>query len=423
MKPHSLRSGLWVANLALAAAVVAAGAWYMAEVKPAVADITNRKANYRPPEFEELRKAYEGNRVTGLKWKPQAPVSDKEIHEVILRADYKRKKPTHWIFSGPLPPIDTPDDAPVETGPPPPAGLDSLGKILTVIINPPSSTILFKFTSGKSRPFGVGDFIRLADGDPARFQLTGIVEVREKVYQVGYGVYGKDKDKPERTEVLMYDRSGTGTPWAAFLRPVDTGGAPAGAAVPDGTNPAGAPAGTTPAGAPAGTEPGTGGSATPEPAATEVVIATTKRDEDLTVEDLKPLQVLYKRDNRNERGIRLDETSYRFLKSKNAKSVAETVKTAVAKDASGRVIGLRITGFAPDAPADVFDVKQGDILVSINGQQVSSREDAVRIAQGLDATKLVRVVIDRRGRLITYNVDPQDPRNQRRIRYFEDFGE
>ena len=70
-----------------------------------------------------------------------------------------------------------------------------------------------------------------------------------------------------------------------------------------------------------------------------------------------------------------------------------------------------------------FDVRKGDILVSINGQKVASRADAVRIARSLGKdVKVVTVVIDRRGKLVTYRVDAQDPRNRRKVRYFEGFG-
>ena len=38
----------------------------------------------------------------------------------------------------------------------------------------------------------------------------------------------------------------------------------------------------------------------------------------------------------------------------------------------------------PGTPADKFDVKPGDILVSINDQPVQSRSDAINIAQRID---------------------------------------
>ena len=48
------------------------------------------------------------------------------------------------------------------------------------------------------------------------------------------------------------------------------------------------------------------------------------------------------------------------------------------------------------------------------------REDAIAIARTLDpdSEKLVKVVIDRNGRRITYRVDARDPRTKRKIPYF-----
>ena len=41
----------------------------------------------------------------------------------------------------------------------------------------------------------------------------------------------------------------------------------------------------------------------------------------------------------------------------------------------------------------------------------------MNIVQGLNPnTKLVKVVVDRRGRLITFNIDPTDPKTRRAAR-------
>ncbi|MDA1194598.1 MAG: PDZ domain-containing protein, partial [Planctomycetota bacterium] len=145
--------------------------------------------------------------------------------------------------------------------------------------------------------------------------------------------------------------------------------------------------------------------------------------EDLRVADLKP-EILTNQNNRNEKAIVFDKNTYRYFQGRNAKAIAETIKTQEAVDqASGKVIGLRIVGFDDEAPASAFDVRKGDILVSINGQRVTSRADAVRLAESLKEATLVTVVIDRRGQLVTYRVDPQDPLNRRKVRYFEGFGQ
>ncbi|MDF1701887.1 MAG: PDZ domain-containing protein [Planctomycetota bacterium] len=421
MKPHALRRGLWLANLALAAAVVGLGVWYALEVKPAVASVVKRGKNERPKDLEAMRADYEKARVSGLKWKPEAPVSDKELYATILRADYKKKSPTHWIFSGPLPPTEIKRDKPVETGPPPPEGLDVLGKIAQVIVNPPNSTILFKFKGGKSRAFGIGDYVRLASADAERFRISKIVELDLAVYEIHYDVFGKDPDKPERSAVLSYDRSGKSKEYPPFLRvdgaatpkaPATAGGT--GAAAGTGTGEGTAAEGTTPAGETPAAE-GEDGSKT------EIVTVARKPAEQLTLEDLKP-KILENPNNKRQKAVVFDDNTYRYFKGRNVKTVAQTVKTAIAKDKdTGQVIGLRITGFAEEAPADVFDVRKGDILVSINGQKIASRADAIRVAQGLKDANIVTVVIDRRGKLVTYRVDAQDPRNRRKVRYFEGF--
>ncbi len=430
MKPHSLRRGLWLANLVLGVAVIGVAAWFVLKVRPAVAKVANRKHSERPAEFEKLRKDYEGQRMSGLKWKPPAPVTEADIKQVVLRKDYADKKPRHWIFSGPLPPEDRPDVEVVDRGPPPPEGLDVLGSISALIYTPPDgTTILFKF-GGKSLAFGVGDFVRKSDTDPARFKITKVREKSPKAFEITYDVYGKDdKDKPERTGTMMYDQSDSdGFP--SFLRPdvpaKPTKGA-TGVTGPDGKTPAkdGAKGGPTEGdatkGDPTKGDPTKGDAAKKDDATDESgakVIDVSKTSSALTLQDLKP-EIEYNPRNRSQRAIKFDSNSYKYFKGKNAKSMAGTVKTSVAKDKAGRVIGLRITGFAKDAPADVFDVRRGDILVSINGQKVTTRSDAVRVAESIKPNSLVTVVIDRNGKNVTYRVDASDPKNRRKVRYFD----
>lgn len=425
MKPHAMRRGLWLANLALGAAVVGVGVWYFLDVKPAVASVVDRPKNARPEALEELRADYEKQRVSGLKWKPQSPVKDEELNKTILRADYKKKEPTHWIFSGPLPPEDIKRTKEEPKGPPPPKGLDVLGKVSSVILDPPNSTILFKFKNGKSRAFGVGDFVRVGSKEAGRFRIAKIEEPQPSVYDIHYEVFGGDKDKAERSDVLRYDRSGSGGGYPDFLRPTQPSAKPAPAA-PGATDSASATPGEAGDGTGDGTGEGTGdGEAKPEDGATEegatdvVAVERFTPPDVLTKEDIEIIEV----DSRR-KIIKPKRSTYEYFKKRNAESVAKKIKTAVAKDPdTGQVIGLRITGLTEDAPTDAFDVRKGDILVSINGQKVQSRADAVRIARDLGKeVKVVTVVIDRRGKLVTYRVDAQDPRNRRKVRYFEGFG-
>lgn len=418
MKPHSLRKVLWLLNLGLAAAVVGVAAWFFLDVRPAVAKVVDQ-GRKQPKNLQAMRKDYESMRVTGLKWAPQAPVSDKEIEETILRPDYKKRKPTHWIFSGPLPPPITTDAPTGPAKPPAPEGLEALGKVSLVLTDPDGSkTILFSFSGGsKSGAFGLGEFVRASRDEDGRFRITDIVELRDRVWEVRYDVFGDDAAKPERQGKLVWDESQKGPP-APFLRPV--GPEQPLAAKKSGDAEPAAGSGTA---KPAEGEGASGESATEngeeEAAEPKVIDAGNKPAEDLTLTDLKPI---LHRDPRNSRrrAIEFDRNTYRYFRGKKARTIAETVKTQVQKDPqTGRVLGLRITGFDENAPADVFDVRRGDILVSINGQKVNSRSEAISIGQKLDPDKLVTVVIDRNGRLLTYKVDPRDPQTKRRVRYFE----
>jgi hypothetical protein len=167
--------------------------------------------------------------------------------------------------------------------------------------------------------------------------------------------------------------------------------------------------GTTP-------EEAVGGATAQAPGATEVGLTAGATPREVTVADLEPV---IERTSPNLVEIRFDNNSFDYFRNADADSVASTVKTQVAKDPqTGETLGLRITGFSGDSPADRFDVRPGDILVSIDGQAVQSRSDAINIAQGIDPdTTRVPVVIDRNGRRITYNIDPTDPRTQRQGRH------
>jgi hypothetical protein len=415
MKPHSLRRALWLSNVALGAAVIGVLAWFMLEVRPKVAEAVDRADNYQPPELKKVFDGYKSKLQTGLMWTPEAPVSKDEIHAVILRADFAKKK--HWIFVGPKPPEDQEDTGPVEAGPPPPQGLAAIGEVSAVFLNPPDrSTILFKFSGGKPLAFAIGDFVRVSEKETARFKITDIVEVRARVYEIKYAIYGSDPDKPEGEGSVTWDESVADDEYPPFLRPAT---AKTGAGV--GKKPGEEGTGTDAAGG------GTGGGAEEvedgadegdaESPADGVIEVGTTPAEDLTLKDLKP-KVHRDPTNRSRRAVEFDRNTYDYFRGKNAKGIAETVKTSVAKE-NGRVIGLRITGFQKDAPADVFDVRRGDILVSINGRKVNSRADAINIAQSLSPDNLVTVVIDRNGKLVTYTVDPRDPRTKRKVRYFE----
>jgi S1-C subfamily serine protease len=137
------------------------------------------------------------------------------------------------------------------------------------------------------------------------------------------------------------------------------------------------------------------------------------------VEDVKPK---IEWESYNKARIEFNQDTFDYFRSRDPDTVAKSVKTQVAKDKkTGKTLGLKITSMGPNSPAEKFDVRPGDILVSIDGKPVESRSDAVNIIQGMSKdVSRVTVVIDRNGRKITYVIDPRDPKTRRAARYLED---
>lgn len=52
------------------------------------------------------------------------------------------------------------------------------------------------------------------------------------------------------------------------------------------------------------------------------------------------------------------------------------------------------------------DLRPGDVLVSIDGQPVSSKADAMRVVEGIPPGRVVEVVIDRKGERVTLEAGP-----------------
>lgn len=420
MKPHALRRLLTLVNAVLGLGAAGLLAWYLLEVRPAVGEVVGEGAGQLPARYQALLKDYEDERKAGLKWAPRPPVSEEEMRAVVLREDYRRKRPPHWIFSGPLPPPDLPDAPPEEVRAPAPSGLEALGKPSFVVYGPPDQhTVSFRFSDGTTEPFRIGEFFRKAPSDPARFRFKDLVEVEPFLYELRYEVL--EGETVVREAALTYD-SRPQLPDVPWMRSdaqgplVPAPGEPAGGAAPAGGAP-GAPAD----GAGATPDPGTGPTPAPAPpgGGPIVIVPGGERAPEggWKLTDLKPE---IERVSYSQRVVKFDERSRQYFRGKNADSIARSVKTQVATDEkTGRTLGLRITGFDQDAPADVFDIKRGDILVSINDRPVTSREDVIAYLQGLKDESVVKVVVDRNGKLITYMVDPRDPHVRRNARYFE----
>jgi len=418
MKPHSIRRTLYTANVALGLAALALAAVVFLKVKPAAAKVLAQDPGRLDPKYEALIKDYDQERRQGLKWAPKPPVSEEEMRAVILRADYKKKN--HWVFSGPLPPPDVVETPTEAAAPPPPKGLDALGSATWVIYNgvDPSGHLLhFVFGGSEAKDFSPGEFVKKDEGDPDRFKFTGLAraEPGQDLFEVLYEVYEGDQKVGEGKAICD---SRIIPPQQDFLRRIGPGGvpgpAPTGVATTEGTP------GPSPDG------PASGGAAPETPAAGEAPATTVIEPvsekppaEGWRLEDLQPV---WHQDpgNTSRKAVAFDRRTYDYFRGKSADSVAASVKTSVATDpATGRTMGLRITGFGGEAPTQVFDVRRGDILVSVDGHPVTSREDVLSYVKGLKQEKLVTVVINRNGRLLTYIVDPSDPHTRRSVRYFE----
>lgn len=116
--------------------------------------------------------------------------------------------------------------------------------------------------------------------------------------------------------------------------------------------------------------------------------------------------------SRGRKEVTFDDDAFTALKDKSVEKLIEDVRTEPYD--RGGVRGLQIFPTGGGGVADKLDIKRGDILISINGQPIASRDDALRVARAIPPeTARVAVVIDSDGERITYDVDPRDPKTRR----------
>lgn len=373
-KPHAIRKALALLNLGLTAALGLA-VWAWLDVEPP-AEASTADAD---------RIAWISARRTGLRWRPQSPVSDERFDRTFLR--FAKQTPRHWPFSGPMPPAPRDD----EDTPPPAApaekDLAELGFVHIVITGEEDPVVGFTFRGPPVRrvAIGPGEYFHPVPTTPARFRLLAVERLGDERARVHYEVM--ERDRVLREAHLLWERGGhTDAEAAEVLRA-------GGIVLADDTQAA-------------------------PPRAKAARSAEALRTERL--EAMRPRRHVNPR-NRRDRVIEFDEATYRALRGKGIGALLKHVKTAPATDeATGQALGLRIVGHDAQLPADRFDVRKGDTLVSIAGQKVTSRADVIRIAGTLDPDVLVPVVIDRQGVLHTYRIDARDPVTKRSFRYFDD---
>ena len=437
MKPHALRRVLQIGCLATGAGVVAAGFHLFANVRPATAAWVNRPSNQIEQRWRDMAGEYDSDaRLLATQGtRQQGPVKQETVKDVFLRYATSTRNPNQvrdpvWFpFVGPKAP---PEVEPKPTGPtnvpPPPTGLEAIGKPVMVL----SRTLLFQFNghdSDGATAINVGEFIRYSDKDAKRFRLVALEEASVLEVLEGDGTRREILGSRIVYEALDKDGNREGDLRALLLQPsvdpklieiISSGGSIVrlGSEAAPGAGTPGAPVVVTDGTTPVSTD-GTPGTVVVEtdPDAQAITVATelSRPIEELTQEDLRPQVIEY---SETERAVVFDRNTYEYIRSRG-QAISETVKTEEFVDGSGRVVGIRVTGFGGDAPIAALDVKKGDILKSINGRPVTSRAQAIEIAQTLREDQLVTVVIERRGRDITYKVDPQDPRTRRNIRYFD----
>jgi hypothetical protein len=385
MKAQRIRRSLWIANLLVGAGVVAVGAWAVLYKAPSVQAETAWA--------EKAVQTYLGRKPEAIL---QPAVDVQDLQSVFLNEAWKER----WFpFTGPrIPPKAEPIKVDVEA-PKGPTGLEAIGRVRMLLYRPAAaggSIVFWEFPDKKSDEFLPGDFIA-QKGQAGRFKLVDVVRIDagRSRWRILYEVYDDPKGKPTSQGELIYDTEPKLDPKGPIRpskKPSQDGDGAGGTAP-------GAPG--TP-GKPEVVRPG-GPSAPVAPSPVTVVGGDRPAGAwKPTVRDL----------GRGRREITLDDDAFAALKDTSVEKLIEDVRTEPYD--KGGVRGLQVFPTGAGAVADKFDVRRGDILISINGQPVATRDDAIRVARGVPPdTARVSVVIDRDGERLTYEVDPRDPKTRR----------
>lgn len=399
MKAQGMRRSIWLLNLGLAAAVVAVGGWYLLDVKEAVAKTPRPVDGKAPKKWAEIVRSFNKQIEEARTDVLQAPVRTKDVQEAFNIDDFKKRDPEHFIFTGDLPPPYRVDKPVAADKPKLPTGLDAIGRISWLIWSgAESTTVVFEFNDKTKKFFNIGDFVKKTKDEPDRFQLTKATLPEPDLYKIEYAVFedGKPIESEETAAVVWDNRKELPTDGVIRI-------------VPDPAKQAAADAAKKAAGdAAPGPGPGPGEPAEAQPA--EVVVIGGKSGLELEVEDLKPeIKVV----NTRLREVRFDDNSFKYFKARDTKKMVESVKTREV-DLPGGKKGVAIID-PGEAPAGVFDIRRGDVVISVNGQPTPDRASIIRVAEAIPETATrITIVVDRNGRQITFNVDPRDPKTRRK---------
>jgi hypothetical protein len=369
MKAQSVRRFLWTSNVALALAAGGVAFWYVSQVRPASAS-TKKEAW-----LEASWKLY-GTQKQSIQPAILVPVSAEDFDKHLThKTDWMSPRVGVWPYVGPVPPDPRPVEVVVEK-PPQPTGLEAIGTPSMILYSPPDrSVVKWVFTaSKKAKFFSQGEwFTEGPQKEGGRFKLVSVERVgpEESRFRIGYEVYDDPKQPPVKSgssEFTLFKETAPAKPPTATPGPADPKGGP-----------------------PPGPAPKEGG--------IDVAAAGT------------PPKPVLETPTENSRRIRFEQDSYDWIGRVNPDSIIAQVQTEEAKNADGTPKGIRVTGIAPGSIASDFDIRQGDILKSINGTPVHSRGQAANVVKSLPKdVASVAVVIERNGRDILYDVDPRDPK-------------
>jgi|GEM_PF-2507740 len=411
MKAQSIRRLLTFANVVLALGVAGAAGWWFAKARPAMAGDPKRVAWVVP-----ANEAYQTDANNARKadfWQVYEKDFDHIVRPDLMDTKKNPTAPGVWPFVGPVPP-KVERRAPTEVvRKEPPKGLAALGRVVAAIVPPVGSSardgaaaITFEFVASKRRgTFFAGAKVPMDDVDPKdpKAKRPDVVRPadavdprREGKYLLSVEYVGETGDEDDPRLKIVYDEVGpdptvpaerkeevlaismsTGSKTPVLVPAEGTAAAAAAAAK---AKPAGTP-GTV-------ATPAAGG--TPPPL-TSVRITPVERE--------------------GQSYIELDQTAWDALSARDLeREILNDVKSEDVKDGDG---GVRVTGVSPGSVPAQFGIQQGDVLISVAGQRVRNRNEAVNVAKGLPKeTESVAVVIRRDGVEKTVVVDPRDPRTR-----------
>ncbi len=362
MRAHRTRKAVWLSNIPLSLALLGIAAWYLADVGPAVSAVVDAPRQDPGAVVNDVVRDFDRDVRNTSAASLLPPVVGDELEETYWPRHFLEMVPVHWPLSG-SPPSNQRREAPPPDRPRS-FELTAYGVAAMVFHDPPlGGTVTFHFRGGKKTAvILVGESLTLADG--VRAELVSIREIEEDLYDTLWR--GIQRDGTSTLDTVSVDGRKVLLPTDP-VRPSDPGAI----AVP--------------------------ADATPE--RTSVHRIGHRR-----------VPVAGGRTR-----IEFNDGAAEWVRSGAARKALESIKTAIAKDAEGRVLGIRIVDFG-EAPLDRLALERGDTVVSIDGQPVASRADVVRIAQALSPeTESVEVVVDRYGRRITFDVDPRDAKTRRRM--------